>query len=191
MGEPTARPGLSRATLASSYDPVTGAVDYTLGQLAAQAPGTSHETFHFVLNNTVVKDNRIPPYGFSYDEARKRNALPVPATQYGSPRPAARYNYWDEVTLNPPRGATFRDDRPALPADELGVRPVPATWRTTRQNAFLANEGVNLLNAWLNTGMAAPYTMATATVDRQRAVRRAGRGEQPEDRESQLDDRAA
>jgi hypothetical protein len=62
--------------LALSYDRYTGAPDYTLGELAAEPPGTEHETFHFVLNNTVVKDNRIPPYGMSYDEARKRNALP-------------------------------------------------------------------------------------------------------------------
>jgi hypothetical protein len=35
--------------------------------------------------------------------------------------------------------------------------------RPTRgQNAFLANEGINLLNAWLNTGMAEPYVMASA-----------------------------
>jgi len=32
-----------------------------------------------------------------------------------------------------------------------------------RQNAFLANEGVNLLNSWLATGMAEPYVMASAT----------------------------
>ncbi|MDH7489239.1 MAG: fibronectin type III domain-containing protein [Anaerolineae bacterium] len=32
-----------------------------------------------------------------------------------------------------------------------------------RTNAFLANEGVNLLNAWLNTGMAEPFVMASTT----------------------------
>ena len=72
------------STLALSYDRVSGAPSYTLGQLAAQAAGTSHETFHFVLNNTVAQDNRIPPYGFTYNEARQRNALPVPAEQYGT-----------------------------------------------------------------------------------------------------------
>lgn len=33
----------------------------------------------------------------------------------------------------------------------------------TGQNAFLANEGINLLNAWLATGQAEPYVMASAT----------------------------
>jgi hypothetical protein len=53
------------ASLPLSYDRTTGAVDYTLGELAAQAPGTHHESFHFVVNNYVAKDNRIPPYGMS------------------------------------------------------------------------------------------------------------------------------
>ena len=117
-------------TLALGYDRVTGAVDYTLGQLAAQAPGTYHETFHFVLNNTVAKDNRIPPYGFSYNEARTRNALPVPANQYGSPAAGGTYHYWDEVALNPPPA-------PRVPRFACCIsRPVgsmssSSTWRTT------------------------------------------------------------
>ncbi len=149
-------------SLPLSYDPVSGAVTKTLGQLAAQAPGTYHDTFHFVLNNTVTKDNRIPPYGFAYNEARVRNALPVPADQYGNPGPGGTYRYWDEVTLNPPAGAT---------SAAISLLYQPTSWEyiqflylaNNRANAFLANEGVNLLNAWLNTGMAQPYVMATAT----------------------------
>lgn len=145
-----------------SFDRLTGVVNYTLGQLAAQASGTSHETFHFVLNNYVAKDNRIPPYGMSYDEARKRNTLPVPATQYGSPAPGGTFSYWDEVALNPPANAAYA---------EIKLLYQPTSWEYVQflylanegKNAFLANEGVNLLKAWLNTGMAAPYAMAAAT----------------------------
>jgi len=150
------------ADLPLSFNRVTGSVDYTLGQLAAQASGADHETFHFVLNNTVVKDNRIPPYGMSYDEARKRNALPVPANQYGSPTGSGTYNYWDEVTLNPPTGATYA---------EISLMYQPTSWEyiqflvlaNRKENAFLANEGDNLLNAWLNSGMASPMVMASTT----------------------------
>ena len=149
------------ASLPLGFDRVTGAVNYTLGQLAAQAPGTYHETFHFVLNNTVAKDNRIPPYGMKYDDARVRNALPVPAAQYGSPGAGGTYTYWDELALTPPTGALYAD---------ITLLYQPTSWEyiqflylaNTRQNAFLANEGVNLLNAWLSTGMAQPYAMATA-----------------------------
>jgi hypothetical protein len=34
-----------------------------------------------------------------------------------------------------------------------------------RQNTFLANEGVNLLDAWLNTGQAAPLQLSLATAN--------------------------
>jgi hypothetical protein len=146
--------------LALSFNRVTGAVDYTLGQLAAQEPGTNHETFHFVLNNTVVKDNRIPTYGMTYEEARKRNTLPEPATQYGNPSPVGTYNYWDLVALNPPAGAVYA---------EINLLYQPTSWEYIQflylanngQNTFLADEGVNLLNAWLNTGMAETYVMAS------------------------------
>jgi hypothetical protein len=150
------------ASLPLGFDPVTGATSYTLGQLATQAPGTYHETFHFVLNDTVVKDNRIPPYGFSYNDARTRNALPVPTSQYGNPAAGGTYKYWDEIILNPPPGAT---------SAEIRLLYLPTSWEyvqflylaNTKSNAFLANEGVNMLNAWLNTGMAEPHIMATAT----------------------------
>ncbi|MEJ2303426.1 MAG: fibronectin type III domain-containing protein [Anaerolineales bacterium] len=143
-----------------SFDRTSGAVNYTLGQLAAQQSGTDHETFHFVLNNTVVKDNRIPTYGMTYEEARKRNALPVPATQYGNPTAGGTYNYWDTIALNPPAGAAYA---------EIKLLYQPTSWEYIQflylanngQNAFLADEGVNLLNAWLNTGMAEPFVMAS------------------------------
>jgi len=156
-----------------SYNRVTGDSDYTLAQVAAQAPSTSHESFHFVLNNTVVSDDRIPPYGMSYDKARKRNALPVPADQYGNPGAGGTYNYWDEVTLNPPQNAGYA---------EIKLMYQPTSWEYIQflhlanngsdpalgGNAFLGEEGANMLDAWLNAGgadvrMAEPYAMASAT----------------------------
>lgn len=152
LGYPTSLP--------LAYDRITGAVTLTLGQLAGGAAGDYAETFHFVLNNHVAKDNRIPPYGMKYEEARKRNTLPVPATLYLQSDGA--YRHWDEVPLNPPQGAVYA---------EIRLLYQPTSWEyiqflylaNTRQNAFLANEGVNLLQAWLNTGMAEPHVMASAT----------------------------
>jgi hypothetical protein len=150
------------AALPLSFNRVTGQVAYTLGDLANQAAGTYHESFHFVLNNRVAKDNRIPPYGMTYDEARQRNTLPVPLAQYGSPGPGGSYNYWDEVKLNPPPGAV---------SAEITLLYQPTSWEyvqflwlaNNRQNPFLADEGNNLLDAWLKTGQAPPYVMASAT----------------------------
>ena len=162
--------------LALSYDRLSGAVDCTLGNLA-QGDGQGNalppcegnpdyqETFHFVLNNTVVKDNRIPPYGMSYELARVRNALPVPADQY-SGAPGGTYDYFDEVTLSPPAGAQSAD---------ISLMYQPTSWEYIQflylanngtdpaqgGNEFLGEEGINILDAWLNTGMAEPYMMAS------------------------------
>jgi hypothetical protein len=159
--------GLHPADLALSYDRVTGEPDFTLGDLAGDLgvpadPSVHHETFHFVLNNTVIKDNRIPPYGMDYEEARIRNALPVPDTQYGNPGVGGTYNYWDEVTLTPPAGALYAT---------INMLYQPTSWEyiqflylaNNRENPFLANEGEYMLDAWLNNGMATPHVMATAT----------------------------
>lgn len=144
-----------------SYDRVTGNVSYTLGQLAAQAPGTYHKTFHFVLNNKVVSDNRIPPYQMKYDDAKLRNCLPVPASQYGNPGAGGLYRHWDEVTLTPPAGAKTAT---------IDLLYQPTSWeyiqflyRANKGVGFLANDGANMLDAWLNTGMAAPFKMAGTT----------------------------
>jgi hypothetical protein len=142
------------------FDRETGETNYTLGALADQNPETDHETFHFVLNNTVVKDNRIPPFEMDYDEAARRNALPVPNDQYGNPGSGEVYNHWDEITLNPPDAAFYA---------EITLLYQPTSWEyiqflylaNERSNPFLADEGVNLLDAWLKTGMAEPYEIAT------------------------------
>jgi hypothetical protein len=148
------------ANLPLSFDRTTGAVTMTLGQLAAQPSGTYAETFHFVLNNHVAKDTRIPPFGMDYEEARKRNALPVPDTQFRLN--TTTYRYWDDVPLNPPSGADWA---------EIQLLYQPTSWEyvqflylaNDKSVGFLAAEGDKLLEAWLNTGMAEPHVMASAT----------------------------
>lgn len=147
-------------TLPLSFDRNTGDVDFTLGDLANQTAGTYHETFHFVLNNHVAKDNRIPPYGMNREVARKRNALPVPADQYGNPPANGVYNYWDDFALSPPAGANYAT---------IDMLYQGTSWEYIQflnnanegQNPFLGAEGINMLEAWLNTGMVAPYVMSS------------------------------
>lgn len=148
-------------SLPLSFDRQTGEVAFTLGQLASQPQGTYAESFRFALSNYVAKDNRIPPYGLSYDEAKRRNALPVPASQYGNPGPGGSYDYWDSFALNVPTGAVWA---------RIDLLYQPTSWEyvqflylaNTRQNPFLANEGAYLLESWLSTGMAAPYVVGSA-----------------------------
>ncbi len=155
-------------TMPLSFDRLTGAVTHTLGELAARPPGTAFKTFHFVLNNTVVKDNRIPPYNMSYDEARVRNALPVPETQFGNPGAGGVYDYFDVVSLKLPQAGGQ-----AVYA-KISLMYQPTSWEYIQflylandgSFPFLADEGRFLLDAWLNAPMvepmAEPYVIATA-----------------------------
>jgi hypothetical protein len=151
------------ADIVVAYDRVTGAPTHTIGDIADPLNMDDyHETFHFVLNNKVVKDNRIPPYRMGYDESLKRSILPVPATQYGNPGsgPDKVFNYWDNFVLNPPVGAATA---------EIKLMYQPTSWEyilfldhaNNGSVTNLANEGANMLDAWLNTGMAAPYLMVS------------------------------
>ncbi|HXW00066.1 MAG TPA: multiheme c-type cytochrome, partial [Anaerolineae bacterium] len=55
------------------------------------------ESFHFVLNNIILKDNRIPPRGFTQSALNQRGMAPVGATYVAG-------QYWDDtVYLLPPQ----------------------------------------------------------------------------------------
>ncbi len=141
-----------------NYDRLSGNVVCTVGDflLDDNDPGKKDackgdylDTFHFTLNNYVSMDNRIPPYGMSYDIARKRNTLPAPVDQYDGGGSGSVYNYWDEIALNPPLNA----DHAAIELLYQGT-----SWEyiqflnlaNKRQNEFLGQEGINMLDAWLN-----------------------------------------
>jgi hypothetical protein len=149
------------SSLPLEYDRITSAVSFTLGQLAALPAGSAHESFHFVLNDTVLADNRIPPFGLRYDDARTRNALPVPATLYGAPGTGGTYEHADAIALQPPPGATHA---------EFELLYQAASWEyvqflrlaNTQQIAFLATTGIDLFDGWRATGMSPPEVMATA-----------------------------
>ncbi len=144
-----------------SFDRVTGQPTMTLIQLASAAPGTTHETFHFVLNNKLVADNRIPPYGFSFNAAQTRNALPVPATQFGNPGTGGTYQHYDDVALAPPANATRA---------EIELLYQTSSWEYIQflrlanpgTSTFLQTTGVDLFDAWRNTGQSPPERMALA-----------------------------
>ncbi|MCB9879420.1 MAG: hypothetical protein H6835_17640 [Planctomycetes bacterium] len=143
------------------FDRVTGAPTTDLATLATSAPGTAEPTFHFVLNNTLLEDNRIPPYGFDRDEAEHRNALPVPATAFGNPAPGGTYEHFDDVQLTPPPGATRA---------EIELMYQTASWEYIQflllanpgTSAFLASAGQELFDAYMATGKSTPEVMATA-----------------------------
>ena len=144
------------------FDRINGAVNETLGGLAAMAPGSVEPSFHFSLNNKVMSDNRIPPYRMDFDEATARNCLPVPTTLYGNPGVGGEYENWDEFVMNPPVGAVTAD---------ISLMYQTVSWEYM-QFLFLANDGSvpfladvgkDLIRSWNRTGQAPPEVMATIT----------------------------
>jgi hypothetical protein len=103
---------------AGSYNPTTAELDATettvyeakqglTPELAAELNQTlgrtvyqAGPTFHFILNNTVIKDNRIPPRGYTQANFNRPGLKPVGATY-------ADGQYWDD-TVYPVPAATER-----------------------------------------------------------------------------------
>jgi hypothetical protein len=108
-------------------------------------------SFHFVLNDTVYKDNRIPPRGFT-------NAN---FTDIQSPPVGYAYDdgqYWDETTYSMPTEVRFVE--------------VTMYYQTTSKEyiEFLRDEnrtnsaGLDLYNAWVAQGRGAPVAMVSDTI---------------------------
>jgi hypothetical protein len=159
-------PGISRdwaeTLLAVGYDPLMpltfladGTPHETLGDLAYGAVGDFLETFHFVLNNRIAGDRRIPPYGMRPDVARDRNVLPVPEDAY--PLLAdGTYRYWDEIAVPVAAGAARAEIR-------LYYQSVSKEYATFLRHANVTNaSGRDFHDAWLNTGMSPPEEIALA-----------------------------
>ena len=147
--------------LVLAYDRLTNEPAATLGELASGASADPVVTFHFALNDSVESDNRIPPFEMAYDEALRRNALPVPNDLYGG-SPGGTFDNYAEIALDPPSGAV---------SATIDLLYQPTSWEYIQflylanagDNAFLADEGTNILDAWASTGMAAPMVMTSAT----------------------------
>ncbi|MBI5496211.1 MAG: hypothetical protein HY904_14405 [Deltaproteobacteria bacterium] len=112
-------------------------------------PGKS---FHFVLNDVMVSDNRIPPEGFSNQAFATHLAAPVGATY-------ADGQSWDDVPLTVPPGTA---------RVEVRLYYQSVSWEYLR---FLVEENRSdawsdrLYQAWSETGQCAPEVMAEAALD--------------------------
>ena len=150
-----------------AFDRATGAVTATLADAAAPEAPAVTPSLRLLLNDVVIRDDRIPPWRMDYAEAHKRNALPVPPTQFLAPgvlpQDGSAYLHYDEVALDPPAGAVRAEI--ALLYQTASWEYLQFLWKANdASNPFLASVGDDLLEAWLATGQSAPVVMATATV---------------------------
>jgi hypothetical protein len=108
-------------------------------------------SFHFVLNDTIYSDNRIPPRGFTNAAFTTIQSPPV-AYSYPDGR------YWDEKTY-------------VLPTNAVFVEVTLYYQGTTKEYVeFLRDENLTntagqvFYDAWVSQGKAAPIAMAHDTL---------------------------
>jgi hypothetical protein len=113
-------------------------------------------SFHFVLNNQIYSDNRIPPRGYTYANFL---AIQSPPVNDGAPDPS-RYadgQYWDDSSFPIPGNTSHAE--------------ITLYYQTTSKEfiEFLRDEnatndwGQLIYNAWVSSGRAAPVAMASGT----------------------------
>ncbi len=125
-------------------------IDAAMAALTGQSVG---ESFHFILNNMIVKDNRIPPMGFTNAAFEAIQAEPVGAVY-------ADGQNWDESVFEIPRSATSVT--------------VTLYYQTASKEyvTFLRDENTTPGNDWGNTlyelwdmnGKSPPVMMASQTI---------------------------
>jgi hypothetical protein len=141
------------ATAVLAHDADVKIYEIKPGISAALAPVVglpAGPSFHFVLNNQVYADNRIPPRGFTNAAFDSIQSPPI-AYVY------ADGQYWDETVYTLP-GVTSRVD-------------VTLYYQTTSKEyiEFLRDENItdhwgdSLYNLWFAYGKSAPVVMVTAS----------------------------
>ncbi|RMF85713.1 MAG: hypothetical protein D6744_00960 [Planctomycetota bacterium] len=147
FGKPVRVPTLLDADATRIYECLPGMSAERAAAFGKQ-PGPS---FHFVLNDVIVKDNRIPPVGFANAAFAEHQCAPVGATY-------ADGQHWDDVEFDVPAGA-------ARVEAHLVYQSV--SWEYIK---FLAEEnrtddwGRRLYEAWRKTGMCPPEVIAEAGI---------------------------
>ena len=127
--------------------------------MAAQLGLPPGESFHFALNNIIVKDNRIPPRGYTYAAFTAVGAEP---RTNGQPDPT-RYadgQYWDEVVYTLPEGVMYGRVRLLY---QTSSKEYIEFLRDNNPNiSDPDNNGQILYDLWEVTGRSTPEVMGTA-----------------------------
>ena len=133
-------------TGAKIYEIHLGMTDFIEGAAGVSGDPVTGESFHFVLNNKVVKDNRIPPRGATNQELIDIQS-PVVAYSYND-----NQNY-DETSYS-------LTENPAYVKAQLLYQTVSLEYATFLRDENSTNEAGNIFwNAYVANGMSAPVVM--------------------------------
>ncbi len=110
------------------------------------------EGFHFVLNNVVLKDNRIPPRGFTNEAFTAIQSPPVHAHY-------ADGQYWDDTRFRMPQNT-------ARVMVKVYYQTSSKEYITFLRDENRTNDAGDVLYAqWELTGKSPPVMMASSTID--------------------------
>jgi hypothetical protein len=151
-----------------AYDPATGVLSLAnhahvyeahlgispaLAAVIGKGPG---ETFHFALNDSIYKDNRIPPLGFTNAAFAAFGGAPV---DHEGPLPRYADNQnWDAVAFELP--AATRNVQARLYYQTVSKEYI----EFLRDENTTNNKGDILYDAWATNGRSAPVLMEEAFV---------------------------
>ncbi|MHC4936522.1 MAG: hypothetical protein ACYTGJ_09945 [Planctomycetota bacterium] len=122
--------------------------------VAAQTGLPAGESFHFALNNVWIKDNRIPPRGFTNAGFASVQASPVGYTYPDG-------QFWDDTVYPIPNGAVEAEVRVYYQTASREYIQFLLDANTTN------NRGQILYDQWLATGKGPPVIMDAQTIDLQ------------------------
>jgi len=155
--------GMSLIYESGAYNPVTAELNYDAdAKIYHIELGTSHRladilgitagpSFHFVLNDTVFLDNRIPPRGFMNAAFETIQSPPV-AYSYDDGQ------YWDDTHYTLPTGSESVEV--SLYYQSISMEYVEFLRDENTTNTY----GQQLHDAWVAQGMAPPQPMETASL---------------------------
>lgn len=136
---------LSHDSEVKIYDTEPG-LDEVTAPLVGVDPGPS---FHFVLNNKIFKDNRIPPRGFTNAAYDDFGGAPAGYSY-------ANGQYWDDTLYAIPPGATSADVTLYYQSTSKEFVEFLRDENTTN------NKGQEVYDLWNNNGKCPPEIMAQA-----------------------------
>ncbi len=122
-------------------------IDETISGITNIPAGHS---FHFVLNNVILSDNRIPPRGFDNATWAANQIAPVDYTYEDG-------QYWDDSWYPIPDQAVTAEVTLYYQASSKEYIEF------LRDANYTNNDGITLYNQWVATGKSAPVAMADMT----------------------------
>ncbi|MFW5940494.1 MAG: multiheme c-type cytochrome [Chloroflexota bacterium] len=140
------------------YEAKQGVTEEWAAQLGLEAG----PTFHFILNNVTVKDNRIPPRGYEYDAFLAAGAAPHSNAQ-PDPSRYADGQYWDTTTYTLPAGVKYGVVRLLYQTSSREYIEFLRDNNPDVENP--QNSGQILYDLWQQTDRSAPEVMAEVYFD--------------------------